>query len=436
VVTSPRHGDLADGDPSAIWLHVTGTYSDDTAALSVQILGDPQDMTSWTTIASTHANHSGFALDVQPITSAAVAARWPSGGILRLRVVADDGTALLYDPTDPSSTVIAITNPSLPPLGWTYLEEKPDDAGADTAAYYQAIAAPTTLAAFMQLYGFGAGEATARYYNAGDLGIGRDMHCKATTTPVGGVACYVRNYGVFEGSDGDALAALVAAGTPLATVVMVYAPPIDAPNAVSFIVYDGAGNLQTQAKLDVAGNNQSIPQNCINCHGGQSRYDATAHAVTNARFLLFDPASFEFAAAPLDLASQADSFRALNRLVQAAGATDATTHAIDGMFPQNNSPYDATFVPAAWSKTPSDARVYREALVPFCRSCHTTMTGQLAFETPADLRALATNTVTRACGSGPHGMPAAQQTSLRFFSSPARALLVTWLGAAGACEPK
>jgi hypothetical protein len=40
------------------------------------------------------------------------------------------------------------------------------------------------------------------------------------------------------------------------------------------------------------------------------------------------------------------------------------------------------------------------------------------------------------CGSGPHGMPAAQQTAKRFFKSSARALLLEWLGVPGACAPQ
>jgi hypothetical protein len=106
------------------------------------------------------------------------------------------------------------------------------------------------------------------------------------------------------------------------------------------------------------------------------------------------------------------------------------------MFPQDNSPYDATFVPAAWSSRPSDQRLYRDAIAPYCRSCHVTITTALAFETPDDLRANGAAAVARMCGAGPHGMPAAEQTSFRFFNSPARALLMTWLGAPGACEPK
>ena len=85
-------------------------------------------------------------------------------GKMRLmdRVIADDGYVLRYDASDPSSTVVAIANPSLPPFGWTYLEEKPDDLGLDTAAYYQTINAPATLGAFIQRYGMGTGETIVR----------------------------------------------------------------------------------------------------------------------------------------------------------------------------------------------------------------------------------------------------------------------------------
>ena len=292
----------------------------------------------------------------------------------------------------------------------------------------------------MARYGFPEAETAARYYNTGDLGIGREMHCRATQTPAGGVACYVRNYGTFGGKREEAIALTVAGGVPLATVAMVYTPPIDAPNAVSFIAYGPDSALLTSAQLDTLGNNTSIPQNCLNCHGGRSRYDADANAVLGARFLPFDPAAFAYATQPdFTFAAQEDKLRRLNRLVAGAAPTPAVLEVIEGLFPANNSPYNPAFVPVGWSETPSDARVYREVIAPYCRNCHVSFGNgaddALALRTAASLRARAEVTMKRLCGAGPLGMPAAEQTTLHFFESSARAVLLQWLGQPGACAP-
>src|SRR6185369_3479324 len=53
-----------------------------------------------------------------------------------------------------------------------------------------------SLPAFEARYGLteggtGSGEIIAKYYNRGDLGIGRNMHCRDTGSEV---ACFVKNY--------------------------------------------------------------------------------------------------------------------------------------------------------------------------------------------------------------------------------------------------
>jgi hypothetical protein len=63
---------------------------------------------------------------------------------------------------------------------------------------------------------------------------------------------------------------------------MVYDPPT-APNAVKFMVFNAAGALLTPAQLDTRGDNTSIPNNRINCHGSDG-YDAATHSVIGARF--------------------------------------------------------------------------------------------------------------------------------------------------------
>jgi hypothetical protein len=445
LVTEPALGTVLAGDPSTISLRVAGVYSAAGRPLAVQFLANPDDLASWETVATAHATEPqdgrfAFSVEVRPVAGLRDTARWPVGGVLRLRVVDESGYALPHDPTAPDDSVIVVANPAAAPAGWTYLLEKPVGSDAETLEYYAAIGAPPTLDAFMARYGFPGDETAARYYNTGDLGIGREMHCRATQTPAGGLACYVRNYGTFGGSREEAIALTVAGGVPLATVAMVYTPPIDAPNAVSFIAYGPDNALLTSAQLDTVGSNTSIPQNCLNCHGGRSRYDAATNAALGARFLPFDPAAFAYAAPPdFTFAAQEDRFRRLNRLVAGAAPTPAVRELIEGLFPVDSSPYSPGFVPAGWSATRSDARVYREVIAPYCRNCHVSFdTGAddvLALRTAASFRTHAADTMKRLCGAGPRGMPAAEQTTLHFFESSARAVLLQWLGQAGACAP-
>jgi len=448
LVVLPTHGLVLDGDPTTIKVHVAGVYSDKARPLAVQILENPNDLTSWQTIGTTTAtapvgDSFGFSLDVQPVSSAAETARWPRGGILRLRVVDDAGVALPHEVAAgvagaPDDTVIAVVNPATLPVGWNYLVEKAPGSVAETIAYYAATNAPATLDAFMTRYGFPGDETTAGYYNVGDLGIGRDMHCRAQ--PAGGLACYSRNFGTFGGSRDDALAEVAGGGVPLATVAMVYTPPIDAPNAVAFTVYGAAGALVNEAQLDTHGDNKSIPQNCLNCHGGRARYDLAQHAALGARFLPLDPNAFEYSTLPdLTFAAQEDKFRRLDRMVANAAPTAGVVEVIEGMFPTSNLPYNPTFVPAGWNASPRDARVYREVIEPYCRGCHSAMENAvndpLVFSTAASFKARAAEVMARVCGAGPKGMPSAEQTAIRFFGSPARALLVAWLDKPGACAP-
>jgi hypothetical protein len=445
LVTEPALGAVIAGDPSTISLRVGGIHGTAGMPLAVQILSNPDDLTSWETIATTQATEPrdgafSFFVDVRPVTGAAAAGRWPRGGVLRLRVVDDAGRALPHDPLAPDDLVIAVANRAEPPAGWAYLMEKPVGSAAETLEYYAAIGAPPTLDGFIARYGFPGDEVVARYYNAGDLGIGREMHCRAAETPAGGLACYVRNFGIFGGDRDEAIALTVAGGPPLATVAMVYTPPIDAPNAVSFMVYGPDGALLTSAQLDTPGDNTSIPQNCLNCHGGRSRYDADATAVLGARFLPFDPAMFAYAARPeLTFAAQEDAFRRLNRLVGGAAPTPAVLEVIEGMFPLDGSPYDPAFAPAGWSTTPSDARAYREVIAPYCRNCHASFGNgsddALALRTAESVRARGAEVTAHVCGAGPLGMPAAEQTTLHFYESSARAVLLQWLGQPGACAP-
>jgi len=439
------------------------------ARVDVQVLNNPDDLLTWVTIGSATVGEGGeWQLDARPVADAAQAARWPDGGLLRLRAVDDtgeilhvldhDADACLAGPgaADPSLCaspfgVIVLVDPAPLPVA-PMLTDKGIGSPAESAAYYVATDAPATLAEFMTRYGFGptgaplADELSATYLNEGDLGIGREMHCRAL--PGGGAACYVRNFGEFGGDLTTSLLLAEAGGVPLATVAMVVTPPIDADNAVRFMVYDGLGALSPVAQLDSRGDNVSVPQNCLECHGGRSTYDPALHAVKGARFLPFDPSAFRFSSGGVAaVADQQERLRKLNKLVLGASPPPGVVALVEGWYQKTGginvvgSRVDHSHVPAGWATQPRDARVYKEVLATTCVGCHASFadTGgapsTLAFGTPAEMSARGPLILTKTCGLDAKRMPAAEATLKRFWQSPARAYLVSWMGAAGACAP-
>jgi hypothetical protein len=142
-----------------------------------------------------------------------------------------------------------------------------------------------------------SGEASAIYFNNGDLKFGRDMHCRVTNNTPGAIACYVSNFGTV-GTDDAPLAlsqaeAYEASGQsapqPAATVTMEYDPTAGG-NAVQFWAYKGNGTYLAQPALDSQGP-KPIPDICLACH--QGTYSGTAGAkVSGGVFLPFDLDSF------------------------------------------------------------------------------------------------------------------------------------------------
>src|SRR5262249_54283485 len=125
----------------------------------------------------------------------------------------------------------------------------------------------------------------AQYANSGDLGFGRDMHCRRNAASDGAFdyACYVTNYGQPPANNPDQQDAndvLDPNKLPDATVAMEFSrvenptgDPIefpDNPRVVKFFAYDtknpGTAPL-LRADLDGHGN-PPIPQLCMACHGG------------------------------------------------------------------------------------------------------------------------------------------------------------------------
>jgi hypothetical protein len=313
-------------------------------------------------------------------------------------------------------------------------------------------------------------EQVAKYFNKGDLGIGREMHCiyRGCTAEL---ACYVRNFAGVDPNDDkptfDDMAGAedaLLAGRAFAIVAMVERGKMAErrlPNSVFFVVYDANGNLNTEgAQLDNKGFNTSIPGNCLQCHGIASSHSTRLsfspfrffrrHDVTNAMFLPFDLDAFEFFSTDpsdeLSRAYQEPAFRAFNRMVlrTAIGRSEPARELIEGWYDGNLSDMaDRTFRtfvgPDGWMTSDSvrnffnTGQLYRKFFAVACRSCHISWAdpeslkpGPLTFSTFADFRGLMPRTKTIMCGRADlpaevaHKMPAAEQTLKVLWRSEGR----------------
>lgn len=485
VIDEPLHGQVIAGPTASTVVRVHGFHREPARDLSVQVLDVPADLDGWIEIATARTSDDALAGAAEPMyawqvdvaPALAAPSRWPQGGVLRLRVIdPEDGAALVALPHDapgcvddhlaggwsdiatacaaPVNVGLVLVNP--PPAaaseGPRFLDLKGTATTDETDAYYAAIGAPATLDDFRAAFGFGgAGEASAVYYNAGDLGIGREMHCTPFDAAAGqGLACYVANYGSFGGAVSVALGDAIdgaKSGThagSFATVAMVYRPPSDAPDAVQFMIYGAAGALVNRAALDTHEDNVSVPSNCLNCHGGAATYDPATHSVTGARFLPFDPGGFQTSALPAySLAAQQPSFRALNLAIRGAGATSGVVELVDGFY-AGTTEANQDFVPPGWDGSPDARAVYRHAVAPYCRGCHLSQDEEgaasvLGFREAEAFRIQRDEIGRRMCdGAAPPAerMPSAEAAHRRFWASPARAYLVDFLGLAGPCAPE
>ncbi len=480
VVTHPRHGDVIAGATASLALEIGGVHGAPDEAIEVQLLAAPTDLTSWTSIAvattASSPDADGMYAWYAPLVPAAGAPeRWPQGGILRLRAVDSRGRVLagLYHdagacladaaPDWPSrvgacgaafETGIAIVSPNASPnrdfaARPRFLDARGAITPDETLEYYAAIDAPATVDEFNARFGLDdPAVPVATYYNAGDLAVGREIRCGAFVQPGGlpGAACMTANYGAFSGDPDLSLAAAVAgnqAGNSegaFAFVAMVYQAPITAPNAVQFMVYGPDRTLVTEALLDRHGDNTSIPNNCLNCHGSSATYDPATNVVLGAKFLPFDPRAFAFSAEPgYAAADQMAAIAVFNDVVAATEPSLAVTELIDGIFADPAAP-NLDFVPSGWNQTDADRRVYREVIAPFCSGCHISRgpagaRDVLDFSTADGFRIRAQQIGFNVCAPTEltHAMPNAEAVLDRFWPSPARAYLVEALGLATPC---
>lgn len=500
--TGPNNGTVYSGTVAGKSFNFNGYYDAPDATIRVEVLKeptlDPDVDANWTLLAVTQTgtdpqplnnpSHPLYAWSVNatPVPanpSSTQAKRWPQGGILRVRAVhvtssgqrrllttfdnvTSDCLGKEYSAGQPwdvigtkceglgDHTVAIVSTSTLPDPAGGFLTDKGIGSEAATLAYYLQINAPTSLANFRARYGFisdPASVVSARYYNDGDLGLGREMNCKAFAAfPTPGVACYVRNYSdapgkvaTFTEDPDDVIAQTVSGQGAFATVAMVYQPNLP----IQFIVYNAAGNWQLSAPLDASQDNVSIPQNCLSCHGIDATFSNGAVA-GNAEFLPFDPYAFKFSSqAPWRLADQQNALRKLNQLVLLTQPPPATVDLIAGLYaPKSVNDATAvannTYVPTGWepNATLDGKALYNGVVKPYCRTCHVSSNNSaLDFDDYGDFSQAAAQIRGVICGT--KKMPHAERVQKKLWQSGARAYVVTGLPAGPfpdalqACKP-
>lgn len=505
--TGPNNGATVSGPVLNKALTFVGYYNHANTAIRLDVMTNPTlnpaSEASWVPFATASTDDVPrninstdplyqWKVTAAPVKNVGEAARWPQGGLVRVRAVHADpngdfqlmtfddvsfGTCLgehLAASSDwttigldcaglgsKTAALVSISNVPVPPGGPGafnpngFLGRKGHITTTETDEYYDATDAPLSLTAFKSKYGFPSGEVTATYYNDGDLGLGREMHCKTYFNPsfLLSVACYVTNYSGVHDATGKGVAAFNVSPTTVladavtrqhsfATVAMTYEPTGGA-NAVKFVVFDANGARANTAQLDSTSNNTSIPNNCLACHGINSSYSSANNSVSaEARFLPFDPFSFEFStAAGFTFNAQADAIRRLNALIKFTNPTPAISGFIDGLYAPNAVTDPAAtaksdFIPANWQTgaTLDGATLYRGVVKPACRTCHmSAVAASLDFADYNDFSALSSTIKSDACGS--HVMPHAERVLKNFWESGARAYLITAFPASSYPDP-
>lgn len=203
--TDPLNGATVEGSVIGQPLVFSGFYNQPGATLRLEVLNqptlDPRVAANWTQFATATTGTAPIYLNstdplyqwtvtAAPVPSAAYAARWPQGGLVRLRGLHPQGSdyqLITFDSVTfgdclsqqlaanadwttigmecqgagkGTSAVVSISNIPVPPgnassfnnLG--YLGRKGKISATETAEYYSNTGAPTTLAGFRAAYGF------------------------------------------------------------------------------------------------------------------------------------------------------------------------------------------------------------------------------------------------------------------------------------------
>lgn len=468
------------------------------ATVNLQVLSsptvDPSVEGNWTTIKTVTASNSPTDVNgdslyswqaiIVPVPTAATAGRWPAGGLAKIRAqFPGTGIGVSFDEVTQqsctfgeygagtsgkniglkcqglgrgiNSMVSAASNPAT--LGTrSFLSTKGDISEAETAQYYTTNHLPDTLPNFKTTFNYpgAAGEVSAVYFNDGDLGIGRDLHCWQYTTGSGlttvdGLACYVTNFSDTAGvakfgtnNVTQTLALATAHSGGFATVAMVYSKLRYAVGrgSVRFVAFNSSNARVNAAQLDNLNAHRSIPNNCLTCHGLNASYDSATHTVQTydqgPQFLPFDPTSYVFSSAPgFTRPNQEEAFRKLNAMIRdVTQPTAAITALIDGSYAPSTvttigASWNDNFVPSTWlTATGHDTEgLYRGVVKSYCRTCHISAGADLDFAESSDFDSYKPTIINRACKpSQPTFMPHAEHVMRKFWSSGARAYLNSW----------
>lgn len=321
----------------------------------------------------------------------------------------------------PTVTTTEATLASRVPLPDAYLDRKgsrllassnegkplaEDPALVEASAFYDALGkpmsdetAPRTLQDWKATFGFPEpqpGEAlqdfrdrtgVAVYYNANELGLGRELGCQRFVDghdekgqPIYGEACFVTNYGV-RWRDGDHSLGYAAEGVNKKNTVCISYRPTLKPGGrdgyeVQFYVYGADDARQDWAQLDTMGP-RPVPQVCTGCHGGT--YDPNAELVRFARFLPAYPDLLTFVEGPdaapgLTRAGQEERLRVLNETASRTPLTPLQRETIEGSYPAGVATPGQAFVPgwapAGWRGSPDREDLYVNVVRPYCGTCH------------------------------------------------------------------
>jgi hypothetical protein len=318
--------------------------------------------------------------------------------------------------------------------------------------YYTSIGARPNKETFDQWLaanGFDGTEPVTIYYNAYDLGLGREMHCRRGPGADPDVACYVTNYTgqsgapvpVFPADPNLALPEAIARKNPFATVAMEYsALPGGGPKTVKFYVYGGDRKLSVRAQLDNEGQ-KFVPRICLVCHGGEVTVSGSNVTVDGAFFREFDVFSFIYDPG-LTLAQQQRAFWAQNDIVKSTKPAPAIVDLINGMFPgDENVPPVNTYVPPGWLAGGTSDRLdhsdlYQKIVREYCRACHIAQGSGIDFTRYDDFLDSKNSIVRQVCTLPKRTMPNAEVPFSRFWldGTGAPTFLQTQLNLAS-CNP-
>jgi len=268
---------------------------------------------------------------------------------------------------------------------------------------------------------------SAQYYNAFDLGFGRNMNCQKSFN-TDRVSCYVKNHGQVVTDDHvTAISDAISGNNLVATVVMNYEPNNNA-NSVTFAAYNSAGNLLNDVVLDNQGA-KPMPGLCLNCHGGH--YNAATNSISGANFLPFDLDNFLYSDVDVTKTrvAQEDAFRKLNQIVDQTNVPTAMGDIIDGWYDNNLSTANQTFDGEHYPNDWGDYKVvYDEVVKPYCRTCHVAMEPYRDWDSASELASFSSYALDLVCNNNvTRRMPHAELTMDKFWKSSGRAHLIAFM---------